>query len=116
MNLGSTHRYEWKLTWNSSLLCQRMGQHCGVGKSTQSLEIPLADRPDVGEGHIDHHASFSGRSCDTTDRDDMFAGSDELFSDEVNVKSPIKAGEKPLEHVLKALEMATADGMPSGKS
>jgi hypothetical protein len=35
--------------------------------------------------HIDRHASFSGRSFDTTDRDDLLAGGDELFGNEANV-------------------------------
>jgi hypothetical protein len=112
MNLGSTHRYEWKLTWNSSLLCQRMGQHCCVGESTQTLEIPLTNRPDVSERHIHGHGCFSGLSLDATERDDSLARSDELVCDEVNVKSSIEVSEKALEHVLKALEMAAAHGHP----
>jgi hypothetical protein len=69
------------------------------------LKISLADCPDVDEGHIDGYGSFSGLSFDTTDRDDMLARSDELFSDEANVKSSIEVGEKALEHVLEALEV-----------
>ena len=37
---------------------------------------------------------------------------DEFFGDEVNVESFIETGEKALEHVLEALEMAAADGHP----
>jgi hypothetical protein len=62
-----------------------MGKHCCIGESAQSLEIPLADCPDMSERHIDRHASFSGRSFDTTDRDDLLAGGDELFGNEANV-------------------------------
>jgi hypothetical protein len=76
------------------------------------LKISLADCPDVDEGHIDRYGSFSGLSFDTTDRDDMLARSDELFSDEANVKSSIEVGEKALEHVLEALEVAASDGHP----
>lgn len=66
----------------------------------------------MGEGHIDGHGSFSGLSFDTTDYDDMLACSDELFSDEANVKSSIEAAEKALHHVLEALEVAASDGHP----
>src|SRR5713226_6089083 len=97
---------------HNSVLRQRMGQHCRVGVSTQSLETVFTDCPDVGERHIDGHGGFSGLSLDTTDRDDMFARGDELFGDEANVKSSIEAGEKALEHVLEALEMAASDGHP----
>jgi hypothetical protein len=76
------------------------------------LEIPVTDCPDVDEGHIDGHACLSGLALDTTDRDDILARGDELFGDEANVKSSIKAGEKAIEHVLKALEMAASDRHP----
>ena len=55
-------------------------------KATHSLEIPLANRPDVGEGHIDGHGCLSGLSLDTTDRDDFLARGNETFGDEANVK------------------------------
>jgi hypothetical protein len=80
------------------------------------LEISLTDCPDVSERHIDWYATSPSRSFDTADRDDMLARRDELFGDEANVKSPIEAGEKSLKHVLEALEMAAADGLPFGKS
>jgi hypothetical protein len=89
-----------------------LDQQCCVGETTHPLKISLADSPDVDEGHIDGHGSFSSLSFDTTDRDDILARSDELFSDEANVKSSIEAGKKALEHVLKALEMASSDGHP----
>jgi hypothetical protein len=89
-----------------------MGQHCCVGESTQSLEIPLTNCPDVGEGHVDGHGCFSGPALDTAERDDFLARGDELFGDEANVKSSIEVGEKTLEHVLEALEMAASDGHP----
>ena len=76
------------------------------------MKIPLADRPDVGEGHIDGHGGFAGLSLDATERDDFVTRGYELFGDEVNVKSSIEAGEKAFEHVLEALEMAAADGHP----
>jgi hypothetical protein len=66
----------------------------------------------VGEGHIDGHGCFAGLSLDATERDDFVARGNELFGDEVNVKSSIEAGEKALEHVLEALEMAASDGHP----
>jgi hypothetical protein len=66
----------------------------------------------VGEGHIDGHASFSSFSFDTTQRDDFVARGNELVGNEVNVEGFIEAGEKALEHVLEALEMAAADGHP----
>ena len=66
----------------------------------------------MGEGHIDGHGCFSSFSFDTTERDDFLARGNELFGDEVNVKSSIEAGEKAIEHVLKALEMAAAHGHP----
>jgi hypothetical protein len=89
-----------------------MGEQGCIGKSTQSLEISLADCPDMGEGDIDGHGRFSGLASDTADRDDMLARGDILFGDEANVKRSIKAGEKALEHVLEALEMAASDGHP----
>src|SRR4030095_3865831 len=64
----------------------------------------------MGEGHIDGHGCFSSFSLDTTERDDFVARGNELFGDEVNVKSFIEAGEKAIEHVLKALEVAAAHG------
>ena len=69
-------------------LRQRLGQHCRVRESSQSLEMSLADGPDVDEGHIDRHGGLSGLSFDTTDRDDMLTRSDELFGEEANVKAP----------------------------
>jgi hypothetical protein len=78
-------------------------------KSPQSLEIPLSDRPDVGEGNVDRHGCFASLSLDTTECHDILARGNELFSDEVNVQSPVKAGEKSLEHILEAIEMAAAD-------
>src|SRR5439155_10554431 len=108
----ASDREAMKLNQNSSVFCQRMGQHCCVGESSQSLETSLANCPDVDEGHIDGHGSLSSRSFDTTDRDDMFTRGDELFGDETNVKSSIEAGEKAFGHVQEALEMAASDGHP----
>jgi hypothetical protein len=76
------------------------------------LKISLANCPDVDEGHIDGYGRFSGLSFYATDRHDMLASSDELFSDESNVKSSIEVGEKALHHVLVALEVAASDGLP----
>jgi hypothetical protein len=70
------------------------------------------DCPDVNEGNIDGHAGFAGLPLDATDRDDVLSRGDILIGDEVNVESSIKAGKKAFEHVLKALEMAAADGHP----
>jgi hypothetical protein len=42
----------------------------------------------------------------------MLARGDELFGDEANVKGSIEGGEKALEHILEALEMAVSDGHP----
>ena len=74
------------------------------------METSLADRPDVDEGYIDRDATSSRRSYDTTDRDDVLAPGDELFGDEMNVKSPIEAREEALEYVLEALKMPGSDG------
>ena len=63
-----------ELTSKSSLLRQRVRQHCRVGESTQSLEMPVTDRPDMSKGHINGHGSFSCLSLDTTERDDFLAG------------------------------------------
>jgi hypothetical protein len=93
-----------------------MSKHCCVGESTQSLEIPIADCPDVGEGHIDGHGCFSRFSFDTTERDDFLASGNKLFGDKVTCKSFIEAGEKPIEHVLKALKWPQPMGIPSGIS
>src|SRR5262245_53556043 len=64
------------------------------------------------EGHIDRDARFSGLSLDATECDHFLAGGNELFCDEANFESSVKAGEKTLKHVLEALEMAAADGHP----
>jgi hypothetical protein len=66
----------------------------------------------VGEGHIDGHRRFSSFSFDTTKRNDFLTRGNELFRDEVNVESSIEAGEKSIEHILKALEMAATHGHP----
>jgi hypothetical protein len=100
------------ISWNSSLFCQRLSQHRCVGESAQSLEMPVTDRPDMGERHIDGHGSFSSLSLDTTERDHFLARGNELFSDEANVESFIETRKKTLEHVLEALEMAAADRHP----
>jgi len=87
-----------------------MGQRGCVSEGPQSLETSLADCPDVDEGYIDRDAPSSRRSYDTTDPDDVLARGDELFGDEMNVKSPIEACEEALEYVLEALKMARSDG------
>jgi hypothetical protein len=74
------------------------------------LETSLTDCPDVDEGDIDRDATSSRRSYDTTDRDNVLAPGDELFGDEMNVKSPIEAHEEALEYVLQALKMPGSDG------
>jgi hypothetical protein len=74
------------------------------------LETSLTDRPDVDEGDIDRDATSSRRSYDTTNRHNVLAPADQLFGDEMNVKSPIEAREEALEYVLKALKMAGSDG------
>src|SRR5687767_8402323 len=89
-----------------------MSEHGCVGKSTQALQIPIADCPDVGERHIDGNSCLSSFSLDTTERDDFVARRNELFGDEVNVESVIEAREKAVEHVLEALEMAAGDRHP----
>jgi len=89
-----------------------MREHCCVGERAHSLQITLANGPDIGNGHIDWHAVFSRFSLDATEGDDFLTLGDEFFGDEVNVESCIEAGEKTLEHVLKSLEMAAADGHP----
>jgi hypothetical protein len=66
----------------------------------------------MGEGHIDGDGCFSRFSFDTTEGDDFLASGNKLFGDKVNVKSFIEAGEKPIEHVLKALKMAATHGHP----
>jgi hypothetical protein len=95
-----------------SVLRKCLGQQGCICETTQSLKISVADCPDVNEGYIDGYGSFSSLSFDSTDRDDMLARSDELFSDEANVKSSIEVGEKALGHVLEALEVAPSNGHP----
>ena len=112
-----TRRWQLNLNGNSSgAPCQRLRWQRGIGESTQSLEMPVADRPDMGEGYINGHAYFSCLSLDTTEGDDFLARGNELVGDEANVESRIEAGKKALEHILEAFEMAAADGIPSGKS
>src|SRR6266576_5420966 len=100
------------LCCNSSVLLQRLGQQRRAGESTQSLEIPITDGPDVGEGHIDGYGCFSGLSFDATKRDDILARGDELLGDEMNVQRAIEACKKSLQHILQTLEMAAADRHP----
>jgi hypothetical protein len=87
-----------------------MGQRGRVSEGPQSLETSLTDGPGVDEGYIDRDATSSRRSFDTTDRDDVLAPGDELFGDEMNVKSPIEAREEALEYVLEALKTPGSDG------
>jgi hypothetical protein len=67
-----------------------MGEHRGVGKRAQALEIPLADRPDVNEGHIDGHGGLPSFSFDPTERDNVLARADELLGDEVHIQGAMK--------------------------
>jgi hypothetical protein len=96
----------------SSAFRQRVSEQRGIGESTHSLEIALANCPNMGKRHIDGRTGLPRFSLDATERDDFLALGDEFFSDEVNVEGFIEAGEKALEHVLKADEMAAADGHP----
>ena len=68
----------------------------------------------MDEGYVDRDASFSRRSFDPPDRGDLLAPGDELFGDEMNVKSSIEAGKEALEYVLETLEVASSDGHPFG--
>ena len=45
----------------------------------------------MDEGYIHRDATSSRRAYDATDRDDVLAPGDELFGDEMNVKSPTLA-------------------------
>jgi hypothetical protein len=75
---------------------------------------PAADCPYVNECKVDWETSFSRRSLDRTDCDDVLAFGDELLGDEMNVTSAIEAREEALEYVLEPLEMTVSDGHAFG--
>src|SRR5262245_21161160 len=106
---SSSAKRPLKLSWNHSTLFQRTREHCRISKSAQLLEISATDRPHVSERHIVRDASFSSFSFDATERDDCVASSDKFFGGEPNIKGPIEAGEKALEHILKTLEMTASN-------